>query len=95
MDLSVDDPYLASAALLSQSSTVQSYRISLKFENPNFRSIKFGDFFQLNCKMPQKNGAEQSDASGSMSKSQRTKLVKSSDDSEKKVISFIFLSITT
>ncbi|KAL1554380.1 Transcription initiation factor TFIID subunit 14b [Salvia divinorum] len=34
--------------------------------------------------MPLKNGAEQSDASGSMPKSQRTKIIKSSDDSEKK-----------
>ncbi|KAL0356627.1 UNVERIFIED_CONTAM: Transcription initiation factor TFIID subunitb [Sesamum calycinum] len=34
--------------------------------------------------MPQKNGAEQPDTSGSMPKSQRTKITKSSDDNEKK-----------
>ncbi|KAL0365617.1 UNVERIFIED_CONTAM: Transcription initiation factor TFIID subunitb [Sesamum angustifolium] len=34
--------------------------------------------------MPQKDGAEQPDTSGSMPKSQRTKITKSSDDNEKK-----------
>ncbi|KAK6136671.1 hypothetical protein DH2020_029578 [Rehmannia glutinosa] len=34
--------------------------------------------------MPQKNGAEQPDTSGSMSKSQRTKMIKPSDDNEKR-----------
>lgn len=41
--------------------------------------------------MPQKNGADQSDASGSMPKPQRTKMIKSSDDSEKKVIAIIVM----
>lgn len=41
--------------------------------------------------MPQKNGAEQSDASGSIPKLQRPKIIKSSDDSEKKVIVIIVI----